>query len=85
MKTFYQRRKPASVTAIEKASEKILTEKMGLTRGEFREINDVYGVNASRLLELMQLSKYQFVFPGKVPGQCEPCKTVVRGNRFLRM
>lgn len=73
------------MAAIEKVSEKILTEKMGLTRGEFREINDVYGVNATQLLELMRLSKYQFVFPGKVPGQCEPCKMVMREGRFLRV
>ena len=57
----------------EKTSQKLLMEKMGLSKKEFHEITDVYGVSASKLLEIMQLSKYQFIFTGKVPGQCEPC------------
>jgi hypothetical protein len=57
----------------EKNSQKLLMEKMGLSRKEFKEIISAYGVSASQLLEIMQLSKYQFVFTGKVPGQCEPC------------
>ena len=48
-------------------------ERMGLSKKEFHEITSVYGVSASKLLEIMQLSKYQFVFTGKVPGQCESC------------
>ena len=84
MKTSRKKKLP-SAAAIEQASEKILTEKMGLVRGEFREITDVYGVSATQLLELMRLSKYQFIFPGKAPGQCEPCNTVVQKDRFLRI
>jgi hypothetical protein len=57
----------------EKNSQKLLMEKMGLSQKEFHEIRSVYGVKASQLLEIMQLSKYQFIFTGKVPGQCEPC------------
>ena len=57
----------------EKNSQKLLMEKMGLSSKEFKEITTAYGVSASQLLEIMQLSKYQFIFTGKVPGQCEPC------------
>jgi len=39
-----------------------------------------YGVPASRLIELMQLSKYQFVYSAKVPGQCETCMVTHRLN-----
>jgi hypothetical protein len=35
-----------------------------------------YGVSAARLLELMQLSKYQFVYTGKMEGLCEPCMMI---------
>lgn len=57
----------------EEKSEKLLLEKMGVTKSEFQEIYLQYGVDASRLLELMQLSKYLFVYTGKVEGRCEPC------------
>jgi hypothetical protein len=85
MKTFYQKSKLPSAAAIEQASEKILAEKMGLLEGEFREINDVYGVSATQLLELMRMSKYQFIFPAKVPGQCEPCSVIVQKGCFLQV
>jgi hypothetical protein len=82
MKTYYPKRKLASAAAIELASEKILIEKMGLIKGELREINNVYGVSATKMLELMRMSKYQFIFPGKMDGLCEPCKVNVRKGRF---
>lgn len=56
--------------AIENQSEKILLEKMGISYAEYLEIKNIYGVSATKVLELMQLSKYQFVFPNKVDGQC---------------
>ena len=62
----------------EKDSQKLLMEKMGLSKKEMRQINQMYGVSAVQLLELMRLSKYQFIFTGKVPGQCEPCAPVVK-------
>ena len=85
MKTFYPRKKLPSAAAIEMASQKTLIEKMGLTQEEFEEVNIFYGVSAAKLLELMQLSRYQFIVPGKVPGQCEPCKMVVSKGQFLNI
>lgn len=61
-------------------SEKILMDKMGMSRREVKEVYLKYGVPASKLIELMQLSKYQFVYSGKVPGQCEPCMMTYRLN-----
>jgi len=61
-------------------SEKILMDKMGISRREVKEVFLKYGVPASKLIELMQLSKYQFVYSGKVPGQCETCMMTQRLN-----
>ena len=61
-------------------SEKVLMDKMGMSRREMKEVFLKYGVPASKLVELMQLSKYQFVYSGKVPGQCEPCMMTYRLN-----
>jgi hypothetical protein len=58
---------------VEKKSVRLLMEKMGMSRREVEEINNKYGVSASKLVELMQLSKYQFVYTARTPGQCEPC------------
>ena len=60
----------------EKKSETLLMQKMGMSKKEIREVYLKYGVSASKLVELMQLSKYQFVYTGKVDGQCEPCTTI---------
>jgi hypothetical protein len=46
-------------------------QNMGLSDEEYQEITQVYGVSATRLLELMKLSKYNFIFPSKTPGQCD--------------
>ncbi|MGZ3951285.1 MAG: hypothetical protein ACXVBZ_07805 [Flavisolibacter sp.] len=62
----------------EQRSEALLTEKMGMSTREIREIYLKYGVSASRLVELMQLSKYQFVYTGKIDGLCEPCTIITR-------
>ena len=64
------------VFSTEKKSEKLLLQKMGLSKKEFHEIYLRYGVHASKLLELMQLSKYQFVYTGRAAGQCEPCMMI---------
>ena len=85
MKTFYPRKKLPSAAAIEVASQKILIEKMGLTQEEFEEVNVFYGVSAAKLLELMQLSRYQFILSDKIAGQCEPCKMVVSKGQFLNI
>jgi hypothetical protein len=66
----------SSPSAAEKKSENILIEKMGMSKREIREVYMKYGVSASKLVELMQLSKYQFVYTGRVSGQCEPCMTI---------
>ncbi|MGZ3848650.1 MAG: hypothetical protein ACXVMS_12130 [Flavisolibacter sp.] len=83
MKTHYTRKRLPSAASIETASEKIIMEKMGLSPEEYREINDVYGVSATRLLELMQLSKYAFIFPLKTPGKCDICQPQVRKGAFF--
>ena len=61
-----------SLSPAEKNSVKILMEKMGMSKKELQEVKNKYGVSAYQLVELMQLSKYQFIYTGKTPGQCEP-------------
>lgn len=51
-----------------------------MTKKEIREVKNNYGVSASKLLELMQMSKYQFVYPRKAEGQCEPCLSIGKAN-----
>jgi hypothetical protein len=65
----------------EKKSEKLLMDKMGLSQKELRDVRLRYGVSASQLLEIMSLSKYQFIFSGRTPGQCEPCYHLNYGRR----
>jgi hypothetical protein len=67
-----------SPSFIEKKSESLLIEKMGMSKEEICEVYSQYGVTASKLVELMQLSKYQFVHTGKIDGQCEPCMTITK-------
>lgn len=76
-------RKLPSLHSAEKTSENLLSEKMGMSKREIREIYLKYGVPASKLVELMQLSKYQFVYSGKADGQCEPCMVVQRLGRAI--
>ncbi len=45
----------------EKTSAKILMEKMGLSKKEYQEIVSKYGVNASKLIEVMQMGRYQYI------------------------
>jgi hypothetical protein len=78
MKNSTLRKFSSPLAAVEKDSEKILMEKMGMSKREIREVYLKYGVNASKLLEIMQLSKYQFIYTGKVPGQCEPCMVITK-------
>lgn len=47
-----------------------------MSEEEIHEVYLQYGVTASKLVELMQMSKYQFVYVGKVDGQCEPCMII---------
>ena len=63
----------SSSSYIEMQSESLLIEKMRMSKREVREVYLKYGVTASKLVELMQLSKYQFIYNGKVEGICEPC------------
>lgn len=67
-----------SPSFIERKSESLLIEKMGMSKEEIREVYSQYGVTASKLVELMQLSKYQFVYTGKIDGQCEPCMMITK-------
>ena len=50
---------PVRIT--EHNSVKLLMQRMGMTKKEVLEINHHYGVSASKLIELMQMSKYKFV------------------------
>ena len=70
--------KTPALTPAEKKCVKLLMEKMGMSKREVEEINNKYGVSASKLVELMQLSKYQFVYTARTPGQCEPCTKLDR-------
>ena len=47
-----------------------------MSKSEIHEVYLKYGVTASKLVELMQLSKYQFIYTGRVAGQCEPCMVI---------
>ena len=58
----------------EKNSIKFLMQKMGLQKKEFFQISEQYGVSASQLIELMQYSKYRFVYTNEVNSLCAPCK-----------
>lgn len=69
-------RKIASCPNAEKDSEILLMEKMGMSKREIREVYLKYGVAASKLMEIMRLSKYQFVYAGKIDGLCEPCTVI---------
>jgi hypothetical protein len=69
-----------SVNAAEKKSIKLLMEKMGMSKKEVEQVSKNYGVTASKLVELMQLSKYQFVYTEEVPGKCKPCIRLERVN-----
>jgi len=75
MKTSTLRQLPDQ-SSEERKSENLLMQKMGMSKREIREVYLKYGVSASKLVELMQLSKYQFVYTGKVSGQCEPCMII---------
>lgn len=77
MKKFAQR-EILSPSFLEKKSEILLIEKMGMSKEEIWEVYAQYGVTASKLVELMQLSKYQFVYTGKIDGQCEPCMMITK-------
>ena len=64
MKNSTPSRQSAWLKTAEKNSEKILMEKMGMSKKEVQEVYSKYGVSALKLVELMQLSKYQFVYNG---------------------
>ena len=69
-------RQASSLQYVEKRSELLLIEKMGMSKREIHEVYLKYSVTATKLVELMQLSKYQFIYTGKVDGLCEPCTLV---------
>lgn len=58
----------ASLKAEEKKSAQLLIERMGLAKKELELISDQYGVSALQLVELIQYSKYQFVYTDKMTG-----------------
>lgn len=58
----YPTAKNADIRTEEKKSEEILIEKMGLPKKELEQINDIYGVTATQIVEFMQLSKYKFIY-----------------------
>jgi hypothetical protein len=64
-----------SLTASEKRSAEFLMEKMNISKKELKEIGNTYGVSFSKIIETMQLSKYEFIVKEDLPGRCEPCKT----------
>lgn len=70
--------KTSSLSASEKKSAKLLMEKMDISRKEMQEIVGKYGVSASKLVEIMQLSKYEFVNNDKASAHCAPCEGIVR-------
>ena len=83
----YSKQKNSRILAEEKKSATLLIEKMGMPKKELEQINEIYGVSAFQLLELMQYSKYQFVYQETIPAQCKPCKTSpgkINAMRFLR-
>jgi glycerol-3-phosphate dehydrogenase len=53
--------KHVSLNNDEKSSAKLLMNKMGLTKREYEEISAKYGVNASKLIEVMQMGRYRYV------------------------
>ena len=82
----YSTQKNSRLLAEEKKSAKLLIEKMGMPKKELAQINETYGVSAFQLLELMQYSKYQFVYK-ETPAQCKPCKIgagKINAMSFLR-
>jgi hypothetical protein len=62
------------LTASEKRSAKFLMEKMGISKKELKEISNMYGVSFTKIVELMQLSKYEYVVKDELIGRCELCK-----------
>jgi hypothetical protein len=77
MKHRYSTKTP-SFSASEKKSAKLLMEKMDISKKEMQEIVGKYGVSASKLVELMELSKYEFVNDAKQGARCTPCEGIVR-------
>jgi hypothetical protein len=69
-------KKALALSPADKQSETLLSEKMGMSKKEIREVYLKYGVSASKLVELMQLSKYQFIYTGRGDGQCQPCTVI---------
>ena len=83
----YSMQKNSRILAEEKKSATLLIEKMGMPKKELEQINEIYGVSAFQLLELMQYSKYQFVYQETIPVQCKPCKIShgkINAMRFVR-
>jgi hypothetical protein len=72
------------ITASEKNSAKFLMERMGVSKRELKDISDRSGVSFSRIVELMQLSKYVFVKNDEWEGRCEPCKTGPGKINFIK-
>ena len=54
--------------ASEKTSAKLLMKKMGIPKKDLKDISHLYGVSFTKIVELMQLSKY------KATAHPEPCE-----------
>jgi hypothetical protein len=67
------KKKTAVLSVSEKRSVEFLMEKMGVSKKEIQEISRHSGVPASKMIELMQLSKYEFVNKMEEKGRCKPC------------
>lgn len=70
------KKKTAVLSASEKRSVEFLMEKMGVSKKEIQEISRHSGVPASKMIELMQLSKYEFVNKIEEKGKCRPCSNI---------
>jgi hypothetical protein len=79
MKSHLSRSNPYLITT-EKNSIKLLMEKMIISRKEIHEISGRYGVTAAKMIELMQLSKYEFVNKVKSPWLCKTCNETRMGK-----
>jgi hypothetical protein len=74
MRTYIRKLTNDPTAASEKRSAEFLMKKMNISKKELKGIRDMYNVSFSKIVELMELSKYEFVVKHKPEGVCEPCK-----------
>ncbi len=73
--------KKTSVPSIasEKTSAKLLMKKMGIPKKDLKDMSSLYGVSFTKILELMQLSKYKATTH---PEPCEPVAQKINHTEF---